>query len=244
VSTVIIEGKNHTIVKTEITGGTSLSNELIVQLTNALDQAESIGLNAVLLIHVVGEVNSACFLQWPGQTSTQSIGQWERILRRIERTAVTTVALLVHFCSAMALELLSVTDRRFGNDHFTVQPAALGGSIWPSMAIYRLSRQIGEARARKLYLDGIEITAALAADLGLIDEVIEDFASGLDRIIYFLTNAPLDDFAIRRRLMQDSLSISFDDALGLHLAACDRALRRSSASDQEIGAPRDQASFV
>jgi isomerase DpgB len=37
--------------------------------------------------------------------------------------------------------------------------------------------------------------------------------------------------SVRRRLLQDSLSTSFEDALGVHLAACDRALRNNQCRD-------------
>jgi len=47
------------------------------------------------------------------------------------------------------------------------------------------------------------------------------------------------ELSIRRRLLLEAASTSFEDALGAHLAACDRALRRAATdppSDQ-VGQP-------
>jgi isomerase DpgB len=37
------------------------------------------------------------------------------------------------------------------------------------------------------------------------------------------------ELAIRRQLLLDAPTVSFDDALGVHLAACDRAIRQAGA---------------
>jgi isomerase DpgB len=241
-STSPIEIENCTIVKVEIDGAGLLSNELATQLGDTVDQAEDLGPSTVMLVHVAGHVNPAALRPWPGRIDIQSVNKWERVLRRIERTALTTIALVEHTCSALALELLLVADRRLASGDFSMRYAIPGGDVWPGMALYRLSRQIGHARARKLFLDGTDITAALALELNIVDETVDHLASGVDRIAHLLKHAPVDDFAVRRRLMQDSLSTSFDDALGAHLAACDRALRRSPARSNEFATTKGATS--
>jgi len=243
-SITLIQIENQPIVRAEIDGAEPLSGELITQLGKALDQAEDLGPSAIMLVHVVGRVSPAALHPWPGQSDTQSVNKWERVLRRIERAGPTTVALVERACSALALELLLVTDRRLAIGGFSVQSATPGADLWPGMAIYRLSRQLGEARARKVFLDATEITAELGLQLNIIDETVDDWASGVDRIGHLMKHAPLDDFAVRRRLMQDSLCTSFDDALGAHLAACDRALRRSPASGRDFATAQAVASAV
>jgi isomerase DpgB len=37
------------------------------------------------------------------------------------------------------------------------------------------------------------------------------------------------ELAIRRQLVLEAATTTFEDALGMHLAACDRALRRAAA---------------
>jgi isomerase DpgB len=238
-STSLIEIENRTLVRVEIDGAGFLSNELTAQLGDAADQAEDLGPPAVMLVHVAGHVDPAVLRPWPGRIDIQSVNKWERVLRRIERTGLMTVVLVEHACSALALELLLVADRRLACADFSVRYAIPGRDVWPGMALYRLSRQIGYARTRKLFLDGADITAALALELNIVDETVGHLTSGVDRIAHLLKHAPVDDFAVRRRLMQDSLSTSFDDALGAHLAACDRALRRSPAPNNEFATAQE-----
>jgi isomerase DpgB len=230
-SAVAIELNNRTVVTTQIDGASGLSKELVARLEHALNEAEEIGPGTLMLIHLVGNEASADSFLWPGNTSTPIVNKWERILRRMERIGVITAMFAERFCGALAWELFPVSDIRLSGIDFVVRQAVPGGSIWPGMALYRLSRQIGEARARKLYLEGSQISAARALELDIIDQLVVDLAKGLDYIAHLLAYSPLDDFAVRRRLMQDSISTSFDDALGTHLAACDRALRTAAASD-------------
>jgi isomerase DpgB len=237
-SIAFIEFEERTIAKVEIDGAAVLSNGLSRQVDYALDQAEDLGPSAVLFIHVVGCVDKAACNPWPGPIETQAVTKWERMLRRIERASFPTFTLVQHACSAVALELLLVADRRLASHDFSVQQYECpGGGIWPGMGLYRLSRQIGDARARKLFLDDINLSASRSVEFDIVDETVDDLGNGLARIKHLLKHAPLDDFAVRRRLMQDSISASFDDALGAHLAACDRALRRTQTKDCAVAVP-------
>jgi isomerase DpgB len=243
-SAVPIKLNNRTVLKIEIDGSSPLSKDLITRLDKACDEAEDRGPRTVMLFHIVGKRDLPASSEWPGNTSTQLVNKWERLLRRIERAGVTTIALVEYACSALALELLLVADVRLISGCGAIRHALAGGNVWPSMALYRLSRQIGEARARKLYLDGTDLTARQAMELNVADGMVNDLAGGLEHIAHLVTNSPLDDFAVRRRLMQDSLSTSFDEALGAHLAACDRALRRTSTSADNVAVEQEATSTV
>jgi isomerase DpgB len=241
---VAIELNNRTILKVEIDGSSPLSKDLITGLDKALDEAEDMGSGTVILFHIVGRTNSPVSMEWPGNTSTQVVNKWERLLRRIERGGVPTIALAEYVCSAVALELLLVADLRLCSGCAAVRHALPGGTIWPSMALYRLSRQIGEARARKLYLHATDVTAEHAMESNIVDGIVDDLAGGLEYIAHLIAHSPLEDFAVRRRLMQDSVSTSFDEALGAHLAACDRALRRASTGVDKLVVEREAVSTV
>jgi isomerase DpgB len=225
------------IARIEIDGAGPLSSDLSRQLDGALDRAEDLGGAAILFIYVQGHQNAASLRTWPGQTDIQLVTKWERALRRIERFGSPTVVLAERACSAIALELLLVADRRLATRDFSMQCAIHGSNLWPGMALYRLSRQIGESRARKFLLDSSRILPEAALELNVIDEVIDhaviDHASQSELVMRY---APPEDFAVRRRLMQDSLFTSFDDALGAHLAACDRTLRRPSSNKLVLAA--------
>ena len=224
--------ENRPVSRIELDGAGPLSGDLTRQLEGTLDRAEDLGTSAVMVVHVLGHLNPGSLRPWPGQSDIQAVTKWERLLRRIERAQSATVVLVEHACSALALELLLVADRRLATRSFSMQYAATGANPWPSMALYRLTRQIGESQARKFLLESSRVAPQQALDLRIIDEVIEHAVQGEDILGY----APPQDFPIRRRLMQDSLFTSFDDALGAHLAACDRALRRSSSVELVLAA--------
>lgn len=229
-SNTLIE--NRPVSRIELDGAGPLSGDLNRQLEDTLDRAEDLGPGAVMVVHVLGHLNPVSLGHWPGQVDIQLVTKWERLLRRIERALSATVVLVEHACSALALELLLVADRRLATRNFSVQCATPGANPWPSMALYRLARQIGESQARKFFLQNSRTLAEHALDLDIIDELIDHPVQVEDILRY----APAEDFPVRRRLMQDSLFTGFDDALGAHLAACDRALRRSSTVELVMAA--------
>jgi isomerase DpgB len=94
------------------------------------------------------------------------------------------------------------------------------------MGLYRLANQAGAAAVRRAVLLGVPLTATEALGLGLIDEVAADPAAAAAAARTLLGASPASDLAIRRRLLLDATTTSYEDALGRHLAACDRQLRR------------------
>jgi isomerase DpgB len=214
------------LVKIEIDCTTQSANSATSLVNDALDKAEDQSSPSVMLVTILGDSEGTNLRDWPGSTDIQSITKWEWALRRIERTPATTIASVEHKCSALALELLLVVDRRLAAADFSLCLPLSEGSIWPSMMLFRLSRLIGDAGTRKLFFEHVTIGAAHALELDIVDEVIDISNGYSQRIDHFLSHAPLVDLAVRRRLMQDSLSMSFEDALGLHLSACEREIRR------------------
>jgi isomerase DpgB len=221
--------ENRPVTRIELNGGELLSTELTRNLAEALNEAEDLGPDAILLVHVVGPMSMGALRQWPGPVDIPAITKWERVLRRMERADSTTITLVEHACSGLALEVLLVSDRRLAGSDFCLQFVTKGSNVWPSMALYRLSRQLGESQARRLLLDATNISAEQCMDLNIIDKIVDKGGkgNGSDPTAHLLASAPSRDFPVCRRLMQDGLSTNFDDALGLHLAACDRTLRRA-----------------
>jgi isomerase DpgB len=71
--------------------------------------------------------------------------------------------------------------------------------------------------------------AEQAAAAGLIDVVVERADDVLAEIACAATGISGRELAIRRQLMLDAGEHSFEEALGSHLAACDRTRRRSAS---------------
>jgi isomerase DpgB len=132
-------------------------------------------------------------------------------------------------CSGLALDVLLVGDYRIGTADLQVSVASGSGPIWPGMAIYRLANHVGVARARRLALFGATVGGDHAAQAGIVDELVDDPA-GLDRAVKdaatLLGRFAGADLAIRRQLLMEATTAGFQESLGVHLAACDRLLRR------------------
>ena len=95
------------------------------------------------------------------------------------------------------------------------------------MALYRLTQQGGALRRAILF--GVPIEADKALALHLIDSLTDDPAAALAVAARLTGGAAGPELAIRRQLISDAATTSFEDALGVHLAACDRVIRRVSA---------------
>ncbi|MEV6802550.1 enoyl-CoA-hydratase DpgB [Micromonospora rifamycinica] len=159
------------------------------------------------------------------------VNKWERVLRRWERVAAPTVAVARGDCGGTAVEILLATDLRIAATDARLHLPAAGSGVWPGMGLYRLVNQAGYARVRREVLFGTVIPADRAFALDLVDEVTDDPAGAVAVAVAALAAAG-PDVAVRRQLMLDATTTPFEEALGRHLAACDRVLR--GGDDEEV----------
>jgi isomerase DpgB len=203
-----------------IDGGRTLSADTIRMIGAACDEAEDRAGTGTVRVVVSGAPDGS----WARDLEVGLVSKWERALRRLERLDVTTVGVAVGDCGGTALDALLATDYRIATPGVRLLVAGADGATWPGMALYRLAQQAGVAGIRRAVLFGSPIDAGEALDLYLVDELADDVAAALAA-----TPRPQGgsgrDLAVRRRLMLDATTTTFEDALGTHLAACDRALR-------------------
>ncbi|WP_432994446.1 enoyl-CoA-hydratase DpgB [Dactylosporangium sp. CA-233914] len=166
---------------------------------------------------------------WPGPVGVQDVNRWERALRRLERCAAVTLAAAGGNCAGPALDLLLTADYRLCTGDLRLLLPVNDGQMWPGMAVYRLARQVGLARARQIVLWGSDLTAAQALRDGLVDEVAADLDDAVTVAVVWLGRTNGAELAVRRALLHEALDVGPDEALGTHLAACDRELRRLRA---------------
>jgi isomerase DpgB len=76
---------------------------------------------------------------------------------------------------------------------------------------------------------GVPVEAEQAVAAGLIDVVVDQPDDVLAETATRTAAVAGKELAIRRQLMLDAGERSFEEALGSHLAACDRALRRAAS---------------
>jgi isomerase DpgB len=208
------------VVLVEIDGAGLLTRRLTDQIVDAMDRLEDLGPHAVALFHVQGSVNpEAC---------VDAVNKWERALSRVEAVRATTITFVERWCSGIALEILLVSDRRLAGPDFSMRCVGIGADLWPGMGLYRLSRQIGESRTRQFFLHAADVSADRCLDLAIVDEIVSESGNGTPVTAHASRYATFEDLPVWRRLLQESTSTPFNDALGAHLAACDRALRRGT----------------
>jgi isomerase DpgB len=207
-----------------IDGGRPLSAESIAAIGAVCDSAEDRSDRGTVVVQVSG----APVGSFAGDLSVALVSKWERALRRLERLPAATIGVATGGCGGIALDALLATDYRIAATSVRLLVPVEAGATWPGMALYRLAHQAGAAAIRRAVLFGAPIDADDALALGVVDELTDDPARALAAAAE-LTNAFSGaELAIRRQLMLDAATVSFEDALGRHLAACDRARRRVS----------------
>ncbi|RLV70617.1 enoyl-CoA hydratase/isomerase [Streptomyces sp. CBMAI 2042] len=208
----------------KVDGRRPLSADRIDAIGEACDRAEAHGSRIVL--HVSGAPEGP----WADDLTVSLVSKWERALRRLERLPAATVAVADGDCGGLALDALLATDYRIATGSVRLVMPVRNGATWPGMALYRLGRQgAGASAIRRAVLFGTPVEAAEALAVQLVDEVVDDPARALELAGERLTAVAGSELAIRRQLMLEASTIGFEEALGAHLAACDRALRRAAA---------------
>jgi len=219
------DNDNH-VVRLSISSAQRLSPQLVKRVEQACNEVDDLPRSVVLLRLTDEPVDEGAEA---AELTVHLVNQWERALRRLERIDAVTIAVASGWCGGPALEALLSTDYRIASADVRLRLPSAAGEPWPGMAVHRLANQVGVARARPLVLFGTELSAAQALQLGLVDEIATDVTAAAEARRAAVRSLTGSEVAIRRRLLMEAPAISFEDALGTHLAACDRTLRRMKA---------------
>lgn len=167
---------------------------------------------------------------WWTELTVGLLSKWERVVRRFERLGRLTVVVASGDCAGTALDVLLAADVRIVAPDTRLLLSWAGDATWPGMTVHRLTQQAGAAGIRRAVLLGAPIETDRALALNLIDEVTEDPATTLAHLAEAAGAVDGTEVAMRRQLIFEAGSTAFEDALGRHLAACDRTLRRTGPS--------------
>jgi isomerase DpgB len=209
-------------------------SELTAEAVRAARDAELAGDSAVLVLRAGGGR-----VHVPGRTGIHQVSKWEQALRRLERLPTPIVALTQGVLNGPGMEAMLVADFRIATVDMVVDLSQADGTLWPGMAVHRLAQQIGVARARRLVLFGLPIGAAEAAEIGLVDELVASGPAAEEALadaVQLAAGTTGPDLAIRRRLLMDAVTTEYEESLGAHLSACDRALALV-ARPADVGGP-------
>jgi len=212
-------------------------SETLTDLTRAVsaicDQIENRHEKSVAIIEISDA--RAEEREWPGDVSIQAVNRWERAVRRLENLSAVSIASVGGTCGGPSLDLFLAADYRIGTPDLRLVLPINDGHFWPGMSLFRLVHQVGQARARQIVLWGTDISLAAASDLGLIDRVSNDLGEAVRIAAVLVARISDRETAVRRQLLAEAGSTEFDDALGVHLAACDRELRRLRTDPLDSG---------
>jgi isomerase DpgB len=212
------------VLAIRIDGRQPLSAASVAAIAALCDSAEDGDDPRTVVVYVSGAPDRS----WTRDLSVALVSKWERGLRRLERLPAATIGVASGDCGGPALDALLATDYRIADTSLRLVVPVTAGATWPGMALYRMSRQAGGTAIRRALLLGVPVEAAQALALHLVDELTDDAESALAAASGLAGAFAGAEVAIRRQLMLEALSVSFEDALGRHLAACDRALRQAS----------------
>ncbi|MGW0531038.1 enoyl-CoA-hydratase DpgB [Streptomyces sp. NPDC003032] len=220
----------------ELDGSEPLTATAVEAVADLCDRAEDRDGHGIAVVHGIAvlHVTGAPAGDWTGGLDVMLVTKWERALRRLERLPTATVAAARGDCGGTALDAFLAADLRVAAPDTRLLLPRDTTATWPGMAGYRLVQLAGAARVRKAVLFGHPIEAAEALALGIVDELADDPAGAVSAAARLTDGLSGRELAIRRQLLFDAATTSFEDALGAHLAACDRALRQGA--DEEVAA--------
>jgi len=136
-----------------------------------------------------------------GELTLADLVRWEDAMTAIERMDKLFIAAINGHCVGGGLQLALVCDYRLAVEDALLSLPAVKECLIPSMALYRLPRLIGLARAKELILLGEPITAREGERIGLVNRAVPatDFSKALDETVErFLTLPPVSVIASKR----------------------------------------------
>ena len=137
---------------------------------------------------------------------------WEEAMTAIERLPLPFIAAINGHCLGGGLQLALVCDYRLAAAEAVIGLPAVKECLIPSMALYRLPRLIGAARAAELILTGEPISAARAEQIGLVHRVVPggEFTRTVEECVERFLALPATSVGWSKRLMARAFDLSFD----------------------------------
>lgn len=137
---------------------------------------------------------------------------WEDAMTAIERMDAFFVAGINGHCLGGGLQLALVCDYRLASEEALIGLPAVRECLIPSMALYRLPRLIGLARAVELILLGESIPARDAERYGVVNRVVPaaDLARALDATVERLLALPVASLRASKRMIRRAFDLDFE----------------------------------
>lgn len=137
---------------------------------------------------------------------------WEDVMTAIERMDAVFIAGINGHCLGGGLQLALVCDYRLASEDALIGLPAVKECLIPSMALHRLPRLIGMARAKELILLGESISASQAERCGLVSRVVSaaEFTRALDETVARFLALPATSVRASKRLLTRVWNLDFE----------------------------------
>ena len=147
-----------------------------------------------------------------GEMTLPHFVAWEDAMTAIERMPIPFIAAINGHCLGGGLQLALVCDYRLAAADAVIGLPAVKECLIPSMALYRLPRLIGAARAREMILTGEPISATRAEQVGLVNRVVaaSEFPGAVDDCIARFLALPATAVAASKSLLARAFDLPFD----------------------------------
>ncbi len=160
-----------------------------------------------------------------GELALADLVRWEDAMTAIERMDKLFVAGINGHCIGGGLQLALVCDYRLAVEDALLSLPAVKECLIPSMALYRLPRLIGLARAKELILLGESITAREGERIGLVNRAVAraDFTKALDETVERFLALPVVSAMASKRLSTRAFDLDFEtfrQEMNAALAGC------------------------
>jgi len=170
---------------------------------------------------------------------------WEDAMTAMERMDALFIAGINGHCLGGGLQLALVCDYRLAREDALIGLPAVKECLIPSMALSRLPRLIGLARAKELILLGEPVSAPTAERYGLVNRVVApaDFPRALDETVERFLALPPSSVTASKRLTTRAFDLdveTFRKEMHVALAACVESPEHRRAME-EIRAKKPRA---
>jgi isomerase DpgB len=162
---------------------------------------------------------------------SQMYSKWEKCVARLEKIKNMKIVSCPNNVSQMALEFLMVADYRIVGVKSNLKLVTEQLGIVPTTALYRATKLLGTQLAKRIFLFGQAVDATEGVKLGIYDECTQDTEVAEGKLIDSMSEDVMNLFSVRRRLIEDSHNLTIHEALGAHLAACDRLFANNTEAN-------------
>jgi len=239
---VVVEGGPVTTIRLE----NPPLNLVTVELTKSLDRAlagiEDDGAVRCVVVTGAGE-RAFCagsdvkeFESLEGRVGEGKLLLEKAVYRRLARLPVPTIAAIQADALGGGLELALCCDLRVADERAKLGLPEVRLGVMPgSGGTQRLPRVVGIARAKELILMGDIISAAEAAEIGLVNRVVPEGRALDEAVAMAETIAARGPIAIReaKRVLDLAGDTTLDEGLAAELDASERIF---ASSDMQEGA--------